>query len=283
MTPPGTAASHLDAPLTASLAAIDPRVPDKARRYDYWLGGKDNFAADRASGDAIEEIHPNIKIGVAENRKFLGRVVTCLATEAGIRQFLDIGTGIPTPDNNTHQIAQTIAPDSRVVYVDNDKVVMTHARALLKGTPQGETAYLEADLRDPDTILAGLDQAGVLDLSQPVALLLIAVLHFLTDADHPYAQVACLLEALPSGSYLALSHATTDPMPASTAATMRNLGQSDHDRFQLRTRARIEPFLTGLELLDPGIVSVADWRPDPGTTPPKAADVCCYGVLARVP
>ncbi|GAA2553953.1 hypothetical protein GCM10010435_25450 [Winogradskya consettensis] len=180
------------------MESIDTSTAHPARRYNYWLGGKDNFAADRASGDAIAAAFPTTRMAVIENRQFLSRAVTHLTRDAGIRQFLDIGTGLPSADN-THEVAQAIAPDARIVYVDNDPLVLTHARALLTGTPAGATAYLHADLREPERILADPQLAEVLDLTQPVALMLVAVLHFVAESDDPYAKVAHLLDALPTG------------------------------------------------------------------------------------
>ena len=177
---------------------IDTTVPHPARRYNYWLGGKDNFQADRESGDAMAAAFPTIRTSALENRRFLQRAVGYLAREAGIRQFLDIGTGIPTA-NNTHEVAQAVAPESRVVYVDNDPIVLAHARALLTSSPEGATAYIDADLRDPEKILAHPELQRTIDLSQPVGLMLVAVLHFVPDGDDPYALVRRLLDALPAG------------------------------------------------------------------------------------
>ena len=264
-------------------AKIDTSVPHPARRYDYWLGGKDNFAADRASGDAIAKAFPPIRTAVLENRRFLQRVVTFLAREHRIRQFLDIGTGIPTSPN-THEIAQDIAPESRIVYVDNDPLVMSHARALLTGAEAGATAYVEADLRDPEKILTHPELRDTLNLRQPVGLLLIAVLHFLTDADDPYRHVAQLIKPLPPGSFVAVSHVTHDPLPASprqqlTALTAPGAGNGP---FRARTKPEVAQFLPGLELVDPGVVSIVDWRPDQEPKPEASpADTSVYGVVAR--
>ncbi|WP_189083234.1 SAM-dependent methyltransferase, partial [Mangrovihabitans endophyticus] len=219
-----------------------------ARRYDYWLGGKDNFAADRASGDAIEQVFPHIRTAARENRRFLHRAVKHLAA-AGIRQFLDIGTGLPTADN-THQIAQTLDPTARIVYADNDPLVLVHARALLTSHPHGHTAYVHADLRNPDRLLADPDLAATLDLNQPVGLLLIAVLHFLPDPA-AHTAVHTLVDALPAGSYLALSHATADLLPAGTAHALHE--EPAAADIVLRTHTQISAFTTGLDLLPPGI------------------------------
>jgi hypothetical protein len=262
---------------------IDTTVPHPARRYDYWLGGKDNFAADRESGDAVAAAWPAIRTAVIENRAFLRRAVTFLAAEAGVRQFLDIGTGIPTPPN-VHEVAQGLAPTARVVYVDNDPLVLAHARALMTGTPQGETAYLDADLRDPEKILDDADLDRVLDLSQPVALLLISVLHFITDDADAYRIVGRLVDALPTGSYLVASHATYDPLPEETAKPLRSVLDNSPIKVRSRTFDEFAGFFDGLPVLAPGIVSIADWRADDESRPrPPAVDVCCYGAVARKP
>jgi SAM-dependent methyltransferase len=191
---------------------FDPTKPHSARVYDYYLGGKDNFAADRETGHRAMQSWPAVRTAVRENRAFLGRAVRYLAADAGIRQFLDIGTGLPSADN-VHEVAQAVAPESCVVYVDNDPIVLAHARALLTSVPEGCTAYIDADLRDPETLLASPEVAETLDLSRPVALMLVAVLHFLVDADDPGRVVATLLDALAPGSYLAASHVTPEHDP----------------------------------------------------------------------
>ncbi len=260
---------------------INTTVTHPARRYGYWLGGKDHFAADRESGDRIAAAFPGIRIAVRENRRFLGRAVTYLAGEAGIAQFLDIGTGIPEADN-THEVAQRVNPRCRVVYVDNDPIVLAHARALLTSTPAGATAYLDADLRDPDRILNHPDLAHTLDLGRPVALMLIAILHFLTDVDDPYRIVAHLVDALPSGSYLAVSHTTYDFMPPDTIAALD--AATAHERFQARTREQFAQFFDGLDLVEPGIVTTAQWRPIPqNQSQPTAMEAAAYAALARIP
>nr|WP_239346415.1 MULTISPECIES: SAM-dependent methyltransferase [unclassified Frankia] len=262
---------------------IDTTIAHPARRYDYWLGGKDNFLPDRESGDAIAAAFPTIRIAALENRRFLGRAVQFLAEEAGIRQFLDIGTGIPTA-NNTHEVAQAIAPESRVVYVDNDPIVLAHARALLTSDHRGATAYLNADLRNPEKILSHPDLQRTLDLSRPVALMLIAVLHFVPDADDPYGAVSRLLAALPSGSYLAISHVTRDFMSPGTAASVDDVIATTRVTFQMRNRAEVARFLGGLELISPGIAALPAWRAENEPQPrPSAADTAAYGAVARVP
>lgn len=198
-------------------------------------------------------------------------------------EFLDIGTGMPTSPN-VHEVAQQVDPASRVVYVDNDPMVVVHARALLTGTPEGACGYLQADLRDPDTILKDPDLA-ILDLNRPVGLLLVAVLHFLTDADHPYTAVARLIEALPSGSYLAISHATLDPLPAATRQSITELAAPDagNGPFRPRNRDEVAAYLTGLELVDPGLVPIVRWRPDQHPRPEASTvDTTTYGAVARV-
>ncbi|WP_203919669.1 SAM-dependent methyltransferase [Rugosimonospora africana] len=268
-------------PALALASRIDTTTTHSARRYGYWLGGKDHFAADRESGDTIAAAFPHIRTAVRENRRFLHRAVTYLAGEVGIAQFLDIGTGIPTADN-THEVAQRITPTCRVVYADNDPIVLAHARALLTSTPAGATAYLDADLRDPDQILNHPDLAHTLDLGKPVALMLIAILHFLTDADDPYRIVAHLVDAMPPGSYLTVSHTTYDFMPADTIAALD--AATAHERFQARTREQVARFFDGLDLVEPGIVTTTQWRPVPQPEPqPTPMEAAAYAALARIP
>src|SRR4051812_1006472 len=197
---------------------IDTTTAHPARRYNYWLGGKDNFAADRASGDAIEAAMPTIRLMALENRMFLGRAVRHLA-EQGIAQFLDIGTGIPAP-GNTHEVAQSVIPAARTVYVDNDPIVLTHARALLTSAPTGTNAYLDADIRRPESILNHPDLAATLDLTRPVALMLVAVLHFVRDDEDPQGIVRKLIGALPAGSYVVATHATWEYQSAESIAEL---------------------------------------------------------------
>jgi hypothetical protein len=239
---------------------FDTGVAHIARVYDYWLGGKDNYAADRRAGDAALEAYPYIAAGVRANRAFLARVVRYLAGEAGIRQYLDIGTGIPTA-NNTHEVAQAVEPDSRVVYVDNDPIVLSHARALLTTSAGGATAYLDADFRDIDKILE--DASQTLDFSQPVAIMLIAILHLIDDEADPYHTVAKLIDAVPSGSYLAISHLSSD-IEASAARTEAHdrLRQLMHERQTLRSHDEVASFFAGLEMVEPGLVRIPEWRPD---------------------
>jgi S-adenosyl methyltransferase len=238
---------------------FDTSVPHIARVYDYWLGGKDNFAADRELGEQTLQAYPNLVFSVRANRAFLARTVRFLAGEMGIRQFLDIGTGIPTA-HNTHEVAQGIAPSSRIVYVDNDPIVLSHARALLKSTPQGACAYLDADLRDPDTILAGA--AKTLDFSQPVAVMLLAVMHFVGDDAEAGSIISRLTAACEPGSFVVISHAAGDIDAEQQTEMVRRLNQSVAEKATLRDQAGITRLFGGLELVEPGVVPVSDWRPD---------------------
>jgi hypothetical protein len=266
---------------------IDMSVAHPARRYNYWLGGKDNFEADRISGDAFAADFPTIRISARENRRFLRRAVTYLVKEAGVRQFLDIGTGIPSADN-VHEVAQAIAPDTRVVYVDYDPLVLAHARRLLASTAAGgATAYIQADLRRPEVILSHPDLSATLDLSRPVALMLIAVAQFVDDADRPYDHVARLSGALAPGSHLAMSHPTTDFLSAGAAAAVvagtRRESARSRDSMHTRDKAAFARFFDGMELLDPGVQAVPDWRNEaPPGDRPSAADVSFYGAVARI-
>ena len=258
-------------------AAIDTTVAHQARIYDYWLGGKDNFAVDREAAQQAIAAYPPILRGVRAQRAFLVRAVRYLAVEAGIRQFLDIGTGIPTADN-THQVAQAAAPGARVVYVDNDPLVLAHARALLTSVPEDATAYLDADARDPDKILAGA--AGLLDFGQPVAVLLIGILQLIPAADNPHAIVARLVEAVPPGSWLAVYHPASDIDEQRVAEAVRRVNARTAGTTTLRTHAEIARFFDGLELLAPGLVQVQRWQP--GSAAPDNGDqIAAYAGLAR--
>jgi SAM-dependent methyltransferase len=234
-----------------------------ARIYDYLLGGKDNYAADREAVDAVLKIAPEMGFTARANRAFLGRAVRYLAAEAGIRQFLDIGTGIPTA-GNTHHVAQAAAPDSRVVYVDYDPIVLAHARALLTSSEAGATEYIDADLRDTDTILS---RAGrLLDFSQPVAVTMLFILHAISDADDPHAIVATVLDALPPGSYLALSHLGSDIFDEEAQRGFQGVvGRMSQQQYTGRSRAQMLRFFEGMELVEPGLVRIEEWRPDPGS------------------
>jgi hypothetical protein len=261
---------------------FDTTVAHPARRYDYWLDGKDNFAADRESGDKIAAAFPSIRASVRENRAYLKRTISYLAREAGIRQFLDIGTGLPTADN-THEVAQAIAPDARIVYVDNDPIVLTHARALLTSTRDGATAYIEADVRDPERILIDPQLHETLDLSRPVGLVLLAIMHFIDDTEDPHAIVAQLVSALAPGSYLVMSHATYDPMPSEIVTRLKAAIAGTGEKGGPRDREQFAKFFAGLDLVEPGVVPIGDWRPIPGTAVPDPADVGVYGAVARIP
>ncbi len=238
--------------------AFDTSVAHVARVYNYWLGGKDNFAADRKAGDEALQAFPQIVFSVRANRAFLARVVRVLAGKFGIRQFLDVGTGIPSA-SNTHEVAQSIAPQARIVYADNDPIVLSHARALLTSTPEGACDYVDADLRDTTTIL---DQAALtLDFSQPVAVMLIAVLHCIPDSDDPYGIVTRLLAEVPPGSFLALSHPGSDVGGEGHATMHRRVNPLLSMPTTLRRRTEVTRFFDGLELLEPGVVVAAQWRP----------------------
>lgn len=257
---------------------LDTGVPHPARRYNYWLGGKDNFAADRESGDLLAKSYPAARIAARANRAFLQRAVGFLAGEAGIRQFLDIGTGLPSADN-THQVAQRIAPDSRIVYVDNDPMVMVHARALLTSTSDGQTRYLEEDLRNPAQILSSLE---ILDLSRPVALILVAVVHFLPEHDASVDIVRTLVDALPSGSYLTMTLATTDFLTPELKANWDESLRSGRSDVYPRTREQFSQFFSGLELIEPGVSAISEWRPDPAAEErPTPVEASLFGAVAR--
>jgi hypothetical protein len=248
-------------------------VPHQARMYDYLLGGKDNYAADRAAAEAALKIYPDLAFTAQANRAFLGRAVRYLAAVAGIRQFLDIGTGIPTA-GNTHEVAQAIAPESRVVYVDYDPIVLAHARALLTSSAAGATAYIDADLRDTGAILA---QAGqLLDVTRPVAVTLIAILHALPDSDDPYRIVDQLVDAVPPGSYLALSHAGLDLLDPQTREGVDSIVKGNsQQQYQLRSHEQVSRFFDGMDLVEPGLVRVEQWRPDPGPDNPGRSSLWC--------
>jgi hypothetical protein len=240
---------------------FDTSVANQARIYDYLLGGKDNYAADRAAVEAVLKVAPELGYSARANRAFLGRVVRYLGAEAGIRQFLDIGTGIPTA-GNTHQVAQAVAPESRVVYVDYDPVVLAHARALLTSHQAGATEYIDADLRDTGTILA--QAARLLDFGQPVAVTLLMILHVIPDSDDPYAMVANVMDALPSGSYLAVSHLGSDLLGADAKRGFEDIvSRTAQQQYIGRTREQIARFFAGMDQVEPGIVRVEEWRPDP--------------------
>jgi hypothetical protein len=251
---------------------LDTGVAHPARRYNYWLGGSVHYPADRASGELVASVFPTIRTAAVQNRQFVQRAVGYLANEAGIGQFLDIGTGIPAP-GNTHEVAR----NARVVYVDIDPIVQLHSA----GLRTERSTYVEADFRDPDAILGHPDVARLLDLRRPVALLLAAILHFLPDDEQPQAHVRALASALPEGSYLVLSHVTTDFMPADVKAATVELASS-RAPIVFRSRTELQEFLDGMWLVPPGLVSVTDWRRELAVLHPSAADASCYGVVARI-
>jgi SAM-dependent methyltransferase len=257
---------------------FDTSVAHVARVYDYWLGGKDNFAADRAAGEQAMAAYPDIVFSVRANRAFLARAVRYLAGEAGIRQFLDIGTGIPTA-NNTHEVAQSVAPDARVVYVDNDPVVLAHARALLTSGPHGVTHYIDADLRDTGKILAAA--AETLDFSRPVAVMLMAILQHIGDDEDPFGVVARLVAAVPPGGYLALSHPASDIEPEAMAEMAKRLNQMMAEKVTFRGEAQVARFFAGLDLVPPGMVRVQQWRPD--TEAEATSPAALWGGIGRKP
>ena len=259
-------------------SGLDTSVPHIARVYDYWLGGKDNFAVDREAAEQVKAAYPGILRDVRAQRAFLSHAVSYLAGVAGIRQFLDIGTGIPTADN-THEVAQDVEPDCRVVYVDNDPMVLAHARALLTGVT-APTAYVDADVRDTGTVLA--EAAQLLDFGKPVAVMLISVLHLIPDEDDPHAIVTRLMEAVPSGSWLALSHPARDVHPQQVTEAASRFNQLAPAKATLRTRAEILRFFDGLELLEPGLVQVHQWRPGMAA-PGHNRESAGYCGLARKP
>jgi hypothetical protein len=258
---------------------IDTTKPHPARMYDYYLDGKDNFVADREAAAGVLKSFPHIRVTARENRAFLGRAVRYLAAECGVRQFLDIGTGIPTA-GNTHEVAQSIAPDARVVYVDNDPIVLAHARALLtSSTVQGATSYIDADLREPEKIIERA--RAILDFSQPVAIMLIAILHFAPDDWNPRGILDTLLDAVPAGSYLVASHVTPEHDPEGWAGVEEVYHQGGIP-LQTRTAEEFEELaFTGLTEVPPGVVLVSEWRRPENKVAPSPAEVSCYGGIAR--
>ena len=252
---------------------LDTQHAHPARVYNYWLGGKDNFAADREAAEQAMAANPGIVTDVRASRAFLARAVRFLAAERGVRQFLDIGTGLPAA-SNTHEVAQAVAPDARVVYVDNDPIVLVHARALLTSTSEGATAYLDADLRDPSAILHAAAQT--LDFGQPIALMLLIILHLIPDTDDPYGIVAALVSALSAGSYLVLAHPASDIREAQMAEMTRRVNERMRGpKATMRDRAAITRFFDDLELVEPGVVQPQQWRPEPGTLSPSPVTAWC--------
>ncbi|WP_419995721.1 SAM-dependent methyltransferase [Streptomyces boninensis] len=259
---------------------VDPTRPHNARVWNYWLGGKDNYAVDRAFADQMAELLPVLPQLARSDRAFLRRAVTHLAGEAGIRQFLDIGTGLPS-EGNTHEVAQAIAPDARIVYVDNDPLVLAHARALLTSTPEGDTQYAHVDAREPDKVLEAA--AKTLDLTRPVAVTMLSILHFFEDAELSRT-VRTIMDAMPPGSYLAVAHATWEYSGTEDATALEHWNTNSPTPIHLRDRSLLtDLMLDGLELLEPGIVSCARWRAEDDDYWRTAPEVPQYGLVARKP
>lgn len=268
---------HAPTPGPAAHQNIDTSVPHSARIWNYWLGGKDNYPVDEQAGDAYTAVFPGIVTIARSSRAFLRRNITYLVAEAGIRQFLDVGTGLPTADN-THEVAQRIAPETRIVYVDNDPMVLAHARALLYSTPEGATAYIDSNVLDPDRILAAA--ADTLDFSRPTALILSNILGHVATYDQARSIVTHLMGALPSGSYLSINDGSRGIDPVFEQA-QDAYNESGAVPYNLRTVDEITSYFDGLQLLDPGVVSVPHWRPEPTDPAPKV--IAEHGGLARKP
>ncbi|ASU84417.1 translation initiation factor IF-2 [Nocardiopsis gilva YIM 90087] len=251
---------------------IDTSVPHSARFWDCLLGGKDNFAADREAVEQALQLQPDLREVARADRAFLSRAVRILAGEAGIRQFLDIGTGLPTVDH-THTVAQGIAPESRIVYVDNDPIVLLHAQALLVGTEEGSTEYIDADARDVDRILA--KAADTIDFEQPVAVMMLGILNFILDDEEAHAVVDRLLGAVPGGSYLVLAHPTAEVGGPKTEEAIRQLNETSATPQKLRSPEALATFMNGLDILEPGIVSCSQWRTDADSV--KVLQYCAVG------
>jgi hypothetical protein len=270
--------AHTPEPDRLDISAMNTGIPHPARVYDYFLSGKDNFEADRTAGEAAIKAFPKAAESARAARAFLRRVVYFLAADAGIRQFLDIGTGLPSGEN-VHEVAQSAAPEAKIVYVDNDPIVLRHAQALLTSSQEGVTSYLDADLRDPEKILR--QAATTLDFSQPMALLLMGILHNVEDQFDPHGIVRRLVQAMPGGSYLAISHLTADIYPELTefaaALNERNLDAP----LVLRDHALVTSFFDGLEIVEPGVVQLSNWRPQSDYE--AAAAAALWGGVARKP
>jgi hypothetical protein len=257
---------------------VDTSIPHTARIYDYVLGGKDNYPPDREAAEQMLKEWPSLRTSMRQNRQFMRRVTRYLAAERGIEQFLDIGTGIPTSPN-LHEVAQDINPKARVLYVDNDPIVLAHAQARLTGTPEGRIAYLHADMRDTDTVLNSPDLRATLDLDRPVALTIIAALQTITDEQQAHDLVDSYLRPLPAGSFFALSTVTVDsslPEVRAVVAEYRARGIPTRDR----NKAEVTAFFDGLDLIDPGVVLVHRWRPDKTTSGVVDSDIAMYGGVA---
>ena len=257
---------------------FDLGVAHPARVYNYWLGGKDHYEADRVAGDEVARCRPHVVAGARANRAFLARAVRYLAGDCGIRQFLDIGTGLPAP-GSTHELAQQVAPECAVAYVDNDPLVLVYARALLTSRPEGRCGYIDADLRDPAAILALA--SATLDFTRPVAVLLLAILHFLSSADDPAGIVAALARALAPGSYLVISHLTADLAPGQVGAAVEAYNTAVPGGVIPRSHAEVTALFGGLPLVPPGVVPLTEWRSTAATGPVACADL--YAGAARTP
>ncbi|RSN46686.1 SAM-dependent methyltransferase [Actinomadura sp. WAC 06369] len=266
--------------LVNDIPGIDTTVPSSARITNYWLGGKDNYPVDREVGDAIARVHPDIVTMARHDRAFIGRSVRYLAGEAGVRQFLDIGTGLPTQDN-THEVAQRVAPDSRIVYVDNDPMVLAHARALLTSTPEGTTAYIDADLREPEAILEKAREN--LDFDRPIAVMLIGILQHIVDDAEAESIVRRLLDPLPSGSHFVLVHDTADFHGQSVLDAMDTFMAEGGLPICARDHAQMKRLMDGLDLVEPGIVSTARWRVGLDSPWGEAENVAQYSAVGRKP
>jgi hypothetical protein len=260
---------------------LKTNVPHPARIYDYLLGGKDHFGADRDAAAHITEVWPNLPISMRANRNFMARVAHYLAAERGIRQFLDIGTGLPTAPN-LHEVVQAVAPEARIVYVDNDPIVLVHARALLTSTPQGRTTYIDADLREPGRILAAPQFEQTLDLSQPVAVCLIAIMHYIVDEQQAHDIIDTLMGPMPAGSALALSTATADTNPEEVGRGI-SMYNSRGIISKVRTRTEVEALFDGLDLVEPGIELVHRWHPDDESLAIDDAQVSMWGGVGIKP
>jgi O-methyltransferase involved in polyketide biosynthesis len=259
---------------------LDTTVSHSARIWNYWLGGKDNYAVDREAGDKVAAMLPSIVAQARADRAFLGRAIRYLAGEEGIRQFLDIGTGLPTADN-THEVAQRVAPQSRIVYADNDPLVLAHARALLTSAPEGACDYVDGDLREPDKILA--KAARTLDFTKPVALMLLGIVHHIPDTQQAYSIVRHLVAALAPGSFLTVNHSTSAIHGAAMEEAVAHWNRVGTPSMTLRTPQQITRFFDGLDLLPPGVVSCSQWRPDPSPTGGQPAAVDEFCGVARKP
>ncbi len=261
----------------AEPGTFDTSVAHIARVYNFWLGGRDNYAADREAAEEVIAAYPTIRASVRAQRAFLGRAVRYLVTEAGVRQFLDIGTGLPSADN-THEVAQRAAPEARVVYVDSDPIVLAHARALLTSSPEGVTHYVDADLRDTGEICE--QAAEILDFSSPLAILLIGVLHCIPDADDPAGIVTTLIDAMPPGSYLAIAHPASDIHASQVSTATNRINPLMAEPVTLRTHEQVSRFFDGLDMVEPGLVQLHRWRPGPEGPVPDG-DIANYGGIGR--